>query len=93
MNFFTSLLRRLTRHYLVKHTSKGWVLLHFHSWDHSTLIIKTIPYTTQLIEVPPGFKLTQFHLPCTTSTTSPAPQLSSLPIPPLTRESRFPQKM
>ena len=93
--FLTSLLRRLTRHYLVKHTTKGWILLHFHSWDYSTLIVKSIPYTTPdpFTHLPPGFKPTQLHFPCSISTTIQALPHSSQPSHLSIPESRFAQKM
>jgi hypothetical protein len=66
MKFFTQLLRRLTRYYLVKHTADRWILLHFHSWDYSTIIVDSISYSTpeRLYLLPYGFKPTQFKIPC-----------------------------
>lgn len=68
MKFLNRLLCRLTRHYRVKHTADRWVLLHFHGWDHSLILVDSIPYSTpeHLRFIPPGFKPEQFHLPVKT---------------------------
>ena len=90
MKLLTSILRRLTRHYLVKHTHDRWILLHFHSWDHSTLIVDSIFYTIpqRLFLLPHGFKPHQFQIPCTTSTTPQVQSPSSPPTHRLTDESK-----
>lgn len=95
MKLLTKILRRLTRHYVVKHTHDRWVLLHFHSWDHTHMFVDQIYYSnpTPLKSLPKGFTIHQFRLPCTTSTTPPVLQLSSRSTHPSIRESRFAQKM